>query len=45
MPDYLLNRGKRGSQMIARWRCGNEKETNGFWKIEEEKKCCICGVE
>jgi len=23
--------------MIARSRCGNEEERNGFWKIEEEK--------
>jgi len=38
IPDYLLRRGMRGSQkIIARWRCGNEKERNGFWKTEEEK--------
>jgi len=43
MPDYLL---KRGSQkMIARRRCGNEEERNGFWRTEEEKKCHICGVK
>jgi len=46
MPDYLLKRGERGSQkIIARWRCGNEKERNGFWKTEEKKKCRICGME
>jgi len=46
MPNYLLKRGERGNQkMIARWRCGNEVEGNGFWKTEEEKKCRICGVE
>jgi len=46
MPDYLLKRGERGSQkIIARWRCGNEEERNGFWKTEEEKKCRICEVE
>jgi len=40
MPDYLLKREEAGSQkMIARWRCGNEEERNGFWKTEEEKKC------
>jgi len=40
MPDYLLKRGERGSQkLIARWRCGNEEEKNGFWKPEEEIKC------
>jgi len=31
--------------MIARCRCGNEEEINGFWKTEEEKKCRICRVE
>jgi len=31
--------------MIARWSCGNEEKRNGFWKAEEEKRCCICGVE
>jgi len=31
--------------MIARWRCSNEEERNGFWKTEEEKKYRICGVE
>jgi len=31
MPDYLLKIGDRESQkMIARWRCGNEEERNGF---------------
>jgi len=31
MPDYLLKRGERRSQnIIARWRCGNEEERNGF---------------
>jgi len=45
MSDYLLKRGERGSQkIIARWRCGNEEERNGFWKTEE-KKCRICGME
>jgi len=39
IPDYLLKIGEDGSQkMITRWRCGNEKERNGFWKTEEEKK-------
>jgi len=39
MPDYLQKRGERGSQkVIARWRCGNEEERNGFWKTEEKKK-------
>jgi len=39
MPDYLLKIGDGGSQkMIRRWRCGNEEERNGFWKIEEEKR-------
>jgi len=39
MPDYLLKRGKRGSQkIIARWRRGNEEERKGFWKTEEKKK-------
>jgi len=46
MPDYLLKRGEGGSQkLIARWRCSNEEERNGFWKTEEEKKCRICRVE
>jgi len=31
--------------IIARWRCRNEEERNGFWKIEEKKKCRICGME
>jgi len=31
--------------MIARWRCGNKEERNGFWKTEEEKRYRICGVE
>jgi len=29
--------------MIARCRCGNEEEGNGFW-TGEEKICRICGV-
>jgi len=38
MPDSLLKRRERGSQkIIARWKCGNEEERNGFWKTEEEK--------
>jgi len=46
MPDYLLKRGEGGSQkMITRCRYGNEEERNKSWKTEEEKKCCICGVE
>jgi len=44
--DYLLRRGERESQkIIARWKCGNEEERNGFWKVEEEKKCRIYGME
>jgi len=36
MPDYL-KRGEGGSQkMIAKWRCGNEEEINGFWKTEKK---------
>jgi len=43
MSDYLLKIG--GSQkMIARWRCDNEEERNGYWKMQEEKRCRICGV-
>jgi len=46
IPNYLLRRGERGSQkIIARWRCGNEKEKNRFWKTEEEKECRICGMK
>jgi len=38
-------RERESQKIIARWRYGNEEERNGFWKIEEEKKCRICGVE
>jgi len=45
MPEYLIKMGYRGSQkMIARWRCGNEEERNGYWKTEEEKRS-VCGLE
>jgi len=41
-----LRREKRESQkIIARWRCRNEEERNGFWKTEEEKKCHIYRME
>jgi len=38
MPDYLLKRGERRNQkIIARWRRGNEKKRNGFWKRRRKK--------
>jgi len=30
---------------MMRWRDGNEEERNGFWKIEKDKRCRICGLE
>jgi len=46
MLDYLIKKGVGGSQkMIAKWRCGNEKERKGFWKTEEEKRCRIYELE
>lgn len=44
IPKYLRVRGAKGSQkLIARWRCGNEKEKNRFWLSEEQRRCQICG--
>lgn len=42
IPKYLKEQDAKESQKrIARWRCGNKKERNKYWKTEE-RKCQIC---
>lgn len=46
LPRYLTNheeRGKNNRKLIARWRMGNEANSNNFWKREDEKRCRLCG--
>lgn len=45
-PKYLKVNYKNGDQsLIARFRCGNKKNGNRYWKRKEENKRRLCRKE
>lgn len=49
-PNYLkqenLDRLRSGDDMraLAKLRCGNMKEMNKYWAVEENRICIFCGI-
>ena len=46
VPRYLQKRGTNGNQkIIARFRLGNEENSNKYWLKEEQRACRVCSWE
>ena len=46
MPRYLEKRGTNGNQeIIARFRLGNEENSNKNWLKKEQRACRVCSWE
>jgi hypothetical protein len=43
LPKYLGRESRKERVITARFRCGNEKRENKYWKEDRNRVCKMCG--